>query len=143
MSVTSQVDIGADAPSVWTVLSDLSRLGEWSTSHLGFAGEAPATMAVGTEYVEKLRVLGMPNEVRWTVSTVEDGHRIVQEGKGPMGISIRGEYTVETAGDGSRVVLDQAFSGATVFAIKGQLEREVKAIQDASLGKLREIVQAG
>lgn len=143
MTVTSQVEIAADTATVWAVLSDLSRLGEWSTSHLGFTGGAPEGAEQGSEYTERLRVLGMPNEVRWVVSTLEAGHRIVQDGKGPMGISIRGEYTVESSGPGSRVVLEQTFSGATVFAIKGQLEREVKSIQEASLARLRDVVAPG
>lgn len=143
MTVTSQVEIAADTATVWAVLSDLSRLGEWSTSHLGFTGGTPEGADQGSEYTERLRVLGMPNEVRWVVSTLEDGRRIVQDGKGPMGISIRGEYTVEPSGPGSRVVLEQTFSGATVFAIKGQLEREVKSIQEASLARLRDVVAPG
>ena len=84
-----------------------------------------------------IAVLGLSN-----ASTAEELW-IVQDGKGPMGISIRGEYTVESSGPGSRVVLEQTFSGATVFAIKGQLEREVKSIQEASLARLRDVVAPG
>jgi carbon monoxide dehydrogenase subunit G len=142
MTVTSQIEIPADTATVWGVLSDLNRLGDWLTNHIGFAGDVPEDAGEGTEYVEKLRVLGMPNEVRWTVATVEEERRIVQEGKGPMGISIRGEYTLEPTGEGTRLILSQSFSGATVFAIKGQLEREVQKMLDESLGKLRDLFSA-
>lgn len=143
MGVTSQIDVKAEPASVWAVLSNTAGLGDWVTNHLGFSGAVPPGLQPGVEYTEKLRVLGMPNEVRWTVAEVADGHRIVQKGKGPMGISIDGEYTVEPTDGGARVRLAQSFSGAAVFAIKGQLEREVKEIQVASLEKLRGIVEPG
>ncbi len=136
MSVTSQLDISAEPAAVWAVLTDLAGLGSWQTNHLGFTGPAPEALRAGVEYTERLSVLGMPNEVRWTVTEVEEGHRVVQKGKGPMGISIDGEYMVRPEGDGTRVTLTQSFSGATVFAIKGQLEREVQKIQQDSLRKL-------
>ncbi len=143
MGVTSQADIKADAGAVWAVLVNAAGLGDWVTNHLGFSGQAPTELQQGDEYTEKMRVLGMPNEVRWTVTELAAGERMVQRGKGPMGISIRGEYSVQPADVGVRVTLDQSFSGAAVFAIKGQLEREVKEIQVASLEKLRALVEAG
>jgi carbon monoxide dehydrogenase subunit G len=143
MTVTSQIEIAAEPAQVWAVISDLNRLGDWLTNHVGFAGDVPTDAGEGTEYVEKVRVLGMPNELRWVVTSVEEGSRIVQEGKGPMGISIRGVYTLTPTGQGTTVALEQSFSGATVFAIKGQLEREVKKILDESLANLSKVVTAG
>jgi carbon monoxide dehydrogenase subunit G len=140
MTVTSQIELPVDPTAVWVVLSDPHRLGDWLTNHLGFSGDVPTDANEGADYVEKVRVLGMPNEVRWVVTVVEEERRIVQEGKGPMGIAIRGEYTLEPEGEGTRLVLSQSFSGATVFAIKGQLEREVQKILDDSLAKLRELL---
>jgi carbon monoxide dehydrogenase subunit G len=140
MTVTSQIELPADPSAVWAVLSDPHRLGDWLSSHIGFSTDVPESAGEGTEYVEKIRVLGMPNEVRWVVTSVEEGRRIVQEGKGPMGISIRGEYTLEPMGEGTRLILSQSFSGATVFAIKGQLEREVQKMLDESLAKLSELL---
>ncbi|MEJ2578087.1 MAG: SRPBCC family protein [Kineosporiaceae bacterium] len=143
MSVTSRIEVAADPAAVWAVVSDLTRLGEWSPSHLGLTGPAPSPVVEGSEYTEKLRVLGMPNEIRWTVSTLEPGRRIVQDGQGPMGISVHGEYIVEASGDGAVVTLEQSFSGATLVAIRGQLEREVQGIQDTALERLRELLTAG
>lgn len=140
MTVTSQIELPADPAAVWAVLSDLNRLGDWLTNHIGFSGEVPTEADEGIEYVEKVRVLGMPNEVRWVVTVAEEGRRIVQEGKGPMGVGIRGEYTLEPVGEGTRLVLSQSFSGATVFAIKGQLEQEVQKMLEESLVKLRELL---
>jgi hypothetical protein len=141
VSVTTSIDLKVGASAVWAVLSDLGNLGAWVSNHTGYVGAAPASLAPGTEYTEKIRVLGMPQDVRWIISDVAEGSRILQEGKGPMGISIDSEYTVEPSGDGSRLTVTQAFSGAALFAVKGQLEREVKAAQESSLGKLRELLE--
>jgi hypothetical protein len=140
VSVTTSIDLKAQAPAVWAVLSDLGNLGAWVTNHAGYVGAAPQSLATGTEYTERLRVLGMPNDVSWTVSALDDGRRLAQEGRGPMGISIEAEYIVEPTAEGSRLTVSQAFSGAAVFAVKGQLEREVKGAQESSLARLRELV---
>lgn len=142
MSVTTSVDLKAEPSAVWSVLSDLGGLGNWITNHAGFVGAAPGRAASGVEYTEKLRVLGMPSEVRWTIAGVDDGRSITQEGKGPMGISIDGHYALEPANGGTRLTVSQSFSGATIFAVKGQLEREVKTVQEASLEKLRAMVES-
>lgn len=141
MSVTTSIDLKAEARTVWAALSDLGKLGTWMSGHVGYVGAAPAALVPGTEYTERIRVLGMPNDVTWTVSTVDEGSRIAQEGRGPMGISIDSEYTVEPTPEGSRLTISQAFSGAVLFAVKSQLEREVKNAQESSLAKLRELVE--
>jgi len=142
VSVTTSIEVKAGAPAVWAVLSDLGNLGSWMSNHAGYVGAAPQAPAPGLEYTERIRVLGMPQEVRWTVADLAEGSRIVQEGKGPMGISIDAEYTVEPTADGSRLTVSQAFSGAALFAVKGQLEREVKAAQESSLAKLQALVES-
>ena len=142
MSVTTSIDLKADAPAVWAVLSDLSNQGSWVSNHTGYVGAAPESLVAGTEYTQRIRVLGMPNDVAWTVSAIDEGSRIAQEGRGPMGISIDAEYTVEATAEGSRLTVSQAFSGAALFAVKGQLEREVKGAQESSLAKLRALVES-
>ena len=142
MSVTTSIELVADAPAVWGRLVDLANMGTWVASHAGFVGGAPQSVAPGTEYTERIKVLGMPNDVRWTISTLEDGRRFAQEGRGPMGISIDAEYLVEPIADGSRLTISQGFSGGALFAVKGQLEREVKGAQESSLAKFKELVES-
>jgi hypothetical protein len=142
VSVTTSIELVADAPAVWGRLVDLANMGTWVASHAGFVGGAPQSVAPGTEYTERIKVLGMPNDVRWTISTLEDGRRFAQEGRGPMGISIDAEYLVEPTTDGSRLTISQGFSGGALFAVKGQLEREVKGAQESSLAKFKELVES-
>jgi hypothetical protein len=142
VSVTTSIELKADAPAVWAVLSDLGNLGAWVSNHAGYVGAAPTTLAAGTEYTERIRVMGMPSDVAWTVSGLDEGRRLAQEGRGPMGIGIDAEYTVEPTADGSRLTVSQSFSGGALFAVKSQLEREVKTAQESSLARLRELVES-
>jgi hypothetical protein len=142
VSITTSIDLKADPPAVWAVLSDLGKLGAWVSNHAGYVGAVPESLVPGTEYTERVLVLGMPNDVTWTVNAVDEGRRIAQEGRGPMGISIDSEYTVEPISEGSRFTVSQAFSGAALFAVKSQLEREVKNAQESSLAKLRGLVES-
>jgi hypothetical protein len=141
VSVTTSIELKADTPAVWAVLSDLGNLGAWVANHAGYVGAAPEALATGTEYTERIKVLGMPNDVKWTVSGLDEGRRIAQEGRGPMGISIDAEYLLEPTADGSKLTVSQAFSGAALFAVKGQLEREVKGAQESSLAKLKGLLE--
>ena len=141
MSVTTSIELKAEPPAVWAVLSDLGNQGSWMSNHAGYVGTAPQSLAPGVEYTQRIKVLGMPNDVKWTVSVLDEGRRIAQEGRGPMGISIDAEYTVEPTADGARLTVSQAFSGAALFAVKGQLEREVKGAQESSLAKFKGIVE--
>lgn len=138
MSVTSSAEVPAQVPAVWAVLSNPSELATWVTNHVSLVGDAPTSLAEGSEYTERMKVMGMPNDIHWTVTELDPDHRVVVQANGPMGIKIQGEYTVESAAEGSRVTLAQSFSGAALFAVKSQLEREVKGVQEASLEKLRE-----
>lgn len=141
MSVKTSIDLKADVPAVWAKLLDLENQGTWVASHAGFVGGAPSALTPGAEYTERVKVLGMPNDVTWTINVVEEGRRLAQEGKGPMGITIDAEYNVEPTSDGVRLTISQGFSGAALFAVKGQLEREVKATQESSLAKFKELVE--
>jgi hypothetical protein len=141
MSVTTSIDLKADASAVWAVLSELGNLGAWVSNHAGYVGGAPQSPTPGTEYIERIRVMGMPSDVAWTISDLEEGRRIAQRGRGPMGIGIDAEYLIERTEDGSRFTVSQSFFGAALFAVKSQLEREVKAAQESSLNRLRELVE--
>lgn len=122
------------------MLSGPAEAARWQTTHLGYGGAEPAAFTTGTTFVQKVRVMGMPAEVSWTVAEVTEGSRLSMTGRGPMGITLLSSYDVEAAGTGSRVRLSQEVSGAAVAAVAGQLQREIKTAQEQSLAKLRDAV---
>ena len=122
------------------MLSGPAQVARWQTTHLGYGGVEPAAFTAGTTFVQKVRVMGMPAEVSWTVAEVAEGSRLAMTGRGPMGITLLSSYDVEPAGTGSRVRLSQEVNGAAVAAVAGQLQREIKTAQEQSLTKLRDVL---
>ena len=100
-SVTVTADIDATPDQVWSVLANPSTWGDWVEIHQGFAGEAPAEFFPGGAFVQRVRVLNMPADVRWRVVGLQAPVRLELEGAGPMGIGLRAEYGIEQRGSGS------------------------------------------
>ena len=141
-SVTVTADVSASPDALWAVLSDPSRNSEWLQMHQGFVGEAPAGFTAGQSFGQKVKVLGMPADVTWTVRDVDPAHRLHLSGTGPMGIGLAATYLVEPAGDGSKVSVTMDFSGGAVMMVGSQLESEVGASLRASMEKLKALVGA-
>jgi hypothetical protein len=140
--VTVTTDIHAGAEKVWAVLANPATWGDWVEIHQGFAGEAPAQFFPGGAFVQRVRVLGMPADVRWTIVGLQEPVRLELEGTGPMGISLRAEYGVEEHGDSSTVTGHMEFKGAAVMMVGSQLESEVGTSLRNSLTKLKARVEA-
>src|SRR4051794_2141356 len=111
-SVTVTADIDATPEQVWAVLANPSTWGDWVEIHQGFAGEAPAQFVPGGAFVQRVRVLNMPADVRWTVVGLQEPVRLELEGAGPMGIRLLARYGVQTRGSGSTVTAHMEVKGA-------------------------------
>jgi Polyketide cyclase / dehydrase and lipid transport len=140
--VTETTDIRADAGKVWAVLANPSTWGDWVEIHQGFAGEAPVQFFPGGAFVQRVRVLGMPADIRWTIVGLQEPVRLELEGIGPMGINLRAEYRVEDHGGSSDVSAHMEFKGAAVMMVGSQLESEVGNSLRSSLAKLKARVEA-
>ena len=141
-SVTVTADIDATPEQVWAVLANPSTWGDWVEIHQGFAGEAPGQFTPGGAFVQRVRVLNMPADVRWTVVGLPEPVRLELAGSGPMGIGLRAEYGIEQRGKGSTVSGRMEFKGPAVMMVGPQLETEVGNSLRASLGKLKSRVEA-
>ena len=141
-SVTVTADIDATPEQVWAVLANPSTWGDWVEIHQGFAGEAPGQFTPGGAFVQRVRVLNMPADVRWTVVGLQEPVRLELEGSGPMGIGLRAEYGIEHRGSNSTVSGRMDFKGPAVMMVGPQLETEVGNSLRASLGKLKSRVEA-
>src|ERR671932_1869967 len=113
-SVTVTADIDATPEQVWAVLANPTTWGDWVEIHQGFAGEAPSQFTPGGAFVQRVRVLNMPADVRWTVVGLQEPVRLELEGAGPMGIALRAEYGVEQKGAKSTVTGRMELKGADV-----------------------------
>ena len=101
-------------------------------------GEPPAAFAAGTTFGQRVKVMGMPADVRWTVAELQEPTRVTLTGQGPMGIGLRTDYAVADGGDGaSRITVAMDFSGPAVMAMGSQISQEVGGQMRSSLEKLK------
>ena len=116
--VTQSVEIPASPEQVWDVATDLSRYGEWNTSHTDFPGGTPATEA-GATFVEKITIMGMPGEAKWTIAEAVAPERTVWNGEGPMGITLGTKLELAPNGDGTTVSISVSFDGGPLAGPMG------------------------
>ena len=98
-TVSTTREIVAPLESVWGIVKDPSRYGDWNVTHTGFPDGTPDFYAEGMRIRERLVILGMPAEARWTITHYEDLRGVAMEGDGPMGITLR-QILALTANDG-------------------------------------------
>jgi uncharacterized protein YndB with AHSA1/START domain len=141
-SVTESIEVAAPAERVWEVIADPGRFESWVASHEGFVGEAPAALTVGNEFGQRLRVLGMPAEISWTVEESAAPQKLHLAGSGPMGVAISSTYLLEPVPAGTAVTVTFDFSGAAVLMVGSQLTRETGASLATSLQRLKQLAEA-
>src|SRR3954470_22764925 len=99
-SVSKSIDVPAAPDAAFALATDPSRFGEWLTIHDGWPqGEPPGTPQQGASFVQKVKSIGMPADVSWTVEEL-DGTRLVMRGAGPMGATLSSTISVTPAGAG-------------------------------------------
>jgi hypothetical protein len=114
-TVSTTREIVASLESVWGIVKNPSRYGEWNVTHTGFPDGTPDFYVEGMRIRERVVILGMPAEARWTITHYEDLRGVAMQGDGPMGLTLRqvlgltesGGVTiaeVTTSIDGSRLL---------------------------------------
>ncbi|BEL08567.1 hypothetical protein Q0Z83_067580 [Actinoplanes sichuanensis] len=108
-----QVTTTAAAAQVFAVLADPARMPDWVLQHTGWIDGAPASFAEGERFRQRIKLMGVPSEVRWTVVGLVPGRAVWFEGTAPMGISVGFYLSVTPAGDGSVVRFDGGVEGGS------------------------------
>ncbi|MEV5609956.1 SRPBCC family protein [Streptomyces sp. NPDC052225] len=134
--VSAEARIDAPTEKVWATLTDFSRYGEWNATHTNFPKGAPASLEVGGQFEENMKLMGFPAEVTWTVEDLEAARTLAIRGKGPMGVNVGTRYTLTPDGDATTVRIDGEFTGAAVSLMAGKLKDSATAALNESLRKL-------
>ncbi|WP_436535447.1 type II toxin-antitoxin system Rv0910 family toxin [Actinoplanes sp. HUAS TT8] len=135
--VTVEADTKADPQRVWDVVSDLSRVAEWNTMHEGFVGDVPAGLGDGVTYRQKVKLMGMPAEMAWRVTTADAPGRLEQNGDGPMGVKAKNLFVIAPAEGGSHITYEMEFIGPALKGpMAGMLEKQAGAAGQQALAKL-------
>jgi carbon monoxide dehydrogenase subunit G len=145
MRVSAEIEIAAPAETVFETVMDTGRLGDWVTTHRGIAEEPGGGLAQGSSFVQKLRVAGLPFEVRWTVTRLERPHRVEWRGEGPGGSAARVDYRLEAGGGATRFEYTNEFElpGGRIAALAGRKIGEARARTEAerSLERLKQLLE--
>lgn len=136
----NSIQIEAEQDKVWAAIADLDVYGRWMTLHVDFPEGTPDEMKQGESFKEKVRIMGMPGDVTWTVAEFEVGSRIELAGAGPMGTTLTAAFRVEANGGGTTVSYSSEFGGAALAPLAATLEKEATKAGQESLEKLRELV---
>ena len=135
--ISVEADATADPQRVWEVVSTLPRVAEWNTMHEGFTGEVPDTLGEGDTYRQRVKLMGMPAEMAWRVTTAAEPGRLEQNGDGPMGVKAKNLFVIEPTATGSHITYEMEFVGpALKGAMAGMLEKQAGAAGQQTLAKL-------
>src|SRR5690606_32506809 len=93
-STSKQTKVDASPDAVWAKLTDASSYGDGLATHVGYP-DGPPELAEGAQFKEKVTIMGMPGEVDWTVTKLEEGSAVEMEGAGPMGTKLHAAYRIE------------------------------------------------
>ncbi|MDI6101779.1 crotonase/enoyl-CoA hydratase family protein [Actinoplanes sp. NEAU-A12] len=107
------VPVEATAEQVFTVLGDPARMPDWVLQHTGWIGQPPAEFAEGVRFRQRIKLMGVPSEVRWTVTGVLPEQAVWLEGTAPMGITVGFYLSVTPVNGGSMVRFDGGVEGGS------------------------------
>jgi uncharacterized protein YndB with AHSA1/START domain len=100
--VDSEIEIAAPPERVFKTVMDPARLGDWVTTHGGIVEPPEGELMEGSTFRQRLRVAGIPFNVRWRVTRLERPNLVEWQGKGPGGSSALVRYTLEPVNGGTR-----------------------------------------
>jgi ligand-binding SRPBCC domain-containing protein len=120
----------APLESVWEIVEDPSRYGDWNVTHAGFPDGTPASYAQGMTIRERLMIMGMPAEASWTIVGYEDNRGVAMVGDGPMGITL--EQTISLAHSGAGTVAEVATTIAGNRLVRPIVESLAQAARKAA-----------
>src|SRR5919197_2831531 len=89
--VAEVIDLDAPLERAWELVSDFEKFPDWFSLHECFPAGPPPPLAdvrVGTVITEKIKVMGIPADVEWSVVEWSPPHVVGIDGKGPMGTTM-------------------------------------------------------
>jgi carbon monoxide dehydrogenase subunit G len=120
-SATHSTDVALNQDEAFALLTDPARFEEWLTLHAGWPKGQPVALAEGDQFVQKLKIMGMPSDISWTVAEVDAPAKLVLKGDGPMGAKLATTLTTLSNGDGTTVTYDAEFAGGGIQGPMGDM----------------------
>jgi uncharacterized protein YndB with AHSA1/START domain len=100
--VTASTSIAVSPATVWKMIMDPSRLGDWVTIHRRLLHADDGPPRVGYEMDQQIHLRGVSLEVHWKLVDFRPNELAVWEGRGPARSRARTEYILTAQGTGTR-----------------------------------------
>jgi carbon monoxide dehydrogenase subunit G len=145
--VTSSIEIGAPAGTVWDVVMDPAQLGDWVSAHKSVEW-AGGELTKGDSFRQTLRLGGVDTRIEWAVVELDSPRRAVWEGRGPARSVAHVVYALSEPRRGvTRFEYSNAFElpGGAVGRLAGRVASASKGRREAekSLAALKELIESG
>ena len=139
-SVTKQVELSVPQEHAFRLVSDPGRFQEWLTMHKSWPNGVPEATTPGSEFVQKLAIMGMPSDISWTVEENESPSRFVLKGDGPMGATLATRISTAANGGWATVSYEAEFAGGGIQGPMGEMVTKQAGEEiETSLRKLKEL----
>jgi uncharacterized protein YndB with AHSA1/START domain len=139
-TITETVELSAAPEQVWEKIARLDNYTDWLTIHVDFPDGAPDELQPDATFREKVRIMGMPGDVKWKVEECDQPSRLVLKGEGPMGTKMSTTFSLESVNGGTTLRYESEFGGAALAPMAAQLEKASKESAAESMEKLRELL---
>jgi uncharacterized protein YndB with AHSA1/START domain len=100
--VTASIHIDAAPRTVWELVMDPDRLGDWVTIHRGLTHADTGAARVGYRMDQQIHLRGVSLDVHWTLVECDHCARAVWEGRGPARSRAHTEYVLQAENGGTR-----------------------------------------
>jgi hypothetical protein len=138
VEIAKQLEVAHPPERIGEVIVDLEHWPDWFALHKGWAGPVPPRAALGTKFKHKVRMLGVPGEIEWTVTELAFPSHFTLKGKGTSRTGAEIDFTVTPDGAGSQVAFVAKLSGLAIKPFEGMIkpwlevraERTVTALQE-------------
>jgi uncharacterized membrane protein len=133
-TITRNVDIAAPVERVWELLENVRRLPEYSASTQEVRDAPERLTAVGQEYVQVGRLLGVKLSSRWRVTALEPGRLLSNVGTIAPGVCYTLTQRLEPlAGGRTRlsIEIDYTVPGGRLGRLAARAGAEQRAAREA------------
>jgi carbon monoxide dehydrogenase subunit G len=121
-SVSKSVQVESTPQNAFALATDFARFEEWLTLHDGWPDGPPqGATEQGAQFTQKLKIMGMPADVQWTVEELQSPSKLVMRGAGPMGATLATTIAVEPSSGGAVVSYEAEFSGGGIQGPMGMM----------------------
>jgi carbon monoxide dehydrogenase subunit G len=144
MRVERTTHIAAAPKTLYDVVMDPRRLGDWVTIHHHLEGSPRVPLQKGSELTQCLKLAGKTFKVHWHVIENEPCEHVVWEGRGPLGTHARVEYGFNSNNGGTDFSYVNEYDlpmGALGRVAGRAVSRVTQKEADGSLQRLKQLVE--